>query len=152
MKGGLDKKHGESEGHRRGNLPSFSFRPPFLGLFFFPFPDSSSLFLHLIIPLVSSLSLSTFGTFSASFPRWISWSVQSATCQLTFSVREFGSLWTLSAFDRLIKILYSHLLLFAAFAFACQTWLKAFFMIYSISAASSVCQVSGFSQNSDFNL
>lgn len=44
MKGGLDKKHGESEGHGRGNLPSFSFRPPFLGLFFFPFPDSSRLF------------------------------------------------------------------------------------------------------------
>lgn len=57
MKGGLDKKHGESEGHGRGNLPSFSFRPPFLGLFFF----------HSLIPLVSSLSLRIFITFSAVF-------------------------------------------------------------------------------------
>lgn len=78
-------------------------KPPFLLLLF------SLIFYILfpIVPLLSSLSLDTFGEC------WISWSFQAATCQLTFSVRELGSFWTLSAlsyhFGNFLKILYTQI-------------------------------------------
>lgn len=130
MKGGLDKKHGESEGHERGNLPSFSFRPPFLGLFFFPFPDSCRLFFKF------EDIYHVFSSFHGRFG-------------LQHVNREFRSFWTSSAFDRLIKILYIHIgskttchfLLFAAFAFWLSDMTSSGF--YDIFNKCCVVRVSG---------
>lgn len=65
-KGGVDQKRGESQGHRRGNLPCFSFCPPLSGFFHFP---KSFFYIpkFLSSPLLSSLSLDPFGTLSKYF-------------------------------------------------------------------------------------
>ncbi len=164
-KGGVDQKRGESQGHRRGNLPCFSFCPPLSGFFHFP---KSFFYIpkFLSSPLLSSLSLDPFGTLSKyffpgeSFPAF---SVPGCNMSANFLcegvekplnfVSIILSLWQIfknpsTHIGILGKCVTLHLFVAFTFAFTKCEWMMHFTKVVQNftdkpkgSAASSVCEV-----------
>lgn len=76
MKGRAAQDRGESQGHRRGSLPSFSFCPPFLSLVF-QFAFDSLFISH------SSSHLLFFLLSLEHFPRWLSRLFSPSGCNMS---------------------------------------------------------------------